>query len=47
MPLESDGIPAATTSEAVIAELAPAALAYLRRRDALDLVEVLGLGGAA
>ena len=46
MPLESDGIPAATTSEAVIAELAPAAPAYLRR-DALDLADMLGIGGAA
>lgn len=46
-PLESDGIPAASTSEARIATDAPAALAYLRRRGALDVAEALGLGGAA
>lgn len=46
-PLESDGIPVASTSEAAIALDAPAALAYLRRRGAEDLAEMLGIAGAA
>jgi hypothetical protein len=46
-PLDGDTIPTAHASEAVIAQHAAAALAYLRRVGALDVAEMLGLGGAA
>jgi hypothetical protein len=36
-------LPTQVASEAKIKEKAPAALNYLKRKDALDLVEVLGL----
>lgn len=46
-PLESDGIPAASTSEALIAADSEAALRYLKRRGAMDVAEALGIAGAA
>lgn len=46
-PLLTDGIPTAGASEAKIAADAPAALAYLKRRDALDLADMLGIGDVA
>ena len=42
-PLITDGIPHVGASEALIAADAPAALAYLRRRGAEDLAEMLGV----
>lgn len=44
--LTADEIPLASTSEAAIATDAAAALAYLTRRDALDLAPMLGLVAA-
>lgn len=46
-PLVLDGVPHVGASEARIAADAPTALAYLRRRGALDLADMLGIGGAA
>jgi hypothetical protein len=46
--LQSDSdLPTLKASNARIATDAPAALAYLRRRGALDVAEALGLGGVA
>lgn len=43
-PLESDGIPTASHSQAAIDLDATAALRYLARVGAMDVAEMLGLG---
>ena len=46
--LQSDSdLPTLHASNALINQDAPAALAYLRRRGAEDLADILGIGGAA
>lgn len=45
--ITSTDLPLASESDAVTAKHAPDALAYLRRCDALDLADMLGIGGAA
>lgn len=44
--LLTDGIPTVSASETAIAVDAPAARRYLTRHNALDLADMLGIGGA-
>lgn len=46
-PLLTDGIPTVSASETKIAADAPAARRYLARHGALDLADMLGIGGVA
>ncbi|WP_370291548.1 hypothetical protein [Nocardioides sp.] len=45
--MQTGDLPSAFASEALMADDAPAALAFLRRHDALDLAPMLGLGDVA